>query len=322
MVTADTVSADLFKDEYMKTALSLGVVALLCVGGAHATCGPIMVSPAPTNPNLVIDQPLLDVSAPPWLADQVYQKGDIVMHTNGIYQARWWTQNEEPGPAWASWELLTQENAQWRSEAVYNQGDQVLHEGKIYQAQYWTQGQNPSNGGPWLETQTSQKLRAANFIQESYDCGAPPQYNPDGSYYYTRHYMRSISLATEVTDEIIFDTVRFANNFTGRVEPVTAVIDGQTCQGQAACNALLDGEEKQVSYYSLATKSWSKTYGTVMPTPTPQPTFEPTPSYVPRIATDELGERTMQPPTYEPTPPPQMILVCNNQDICRQVMLN
>ncbi|MCE2571955.1 carbohydrate-binding protein [Motilimonas eburnea] len=306
----------------MKTALSLGAVALILAGSANATCGPIMVSPAPTNPNIVVDRPYVDVFAPAWEADRVYQKGEIVLHTDGVYQARWWTQNEEPGPTWASWEKLKRDYDQWSYDDVYYQDDLVLYQGKAYQAQYWTQGHIPANGTPWLETEASKQLRAANFIQESYDCGAPPQINPDGSYYYTRHYVRSISLATEVTDEVIFDTVRFSNNFTGRVEMITAVIDGQTCHGQAACNALLNGEEKQVSYYSLATKSWSKTYGSVMPTPTPQPTYEPTPSYVPRIETGELGERTVEPPTYEPTPPPEMILVCNNQDMCREVKIN
>ncbi|WP_434339588.1 carbohydrate-binding protein [Motilimonas cestriensis] len=304
----------------MKTRLCVGMIALLCAGYAQATCGPIMVSPAPTLPGLVVDQPLVDVSAPAWQADEVYQKGDIVLHTDGLYQARWWTQNEAPGPTWASWELLTRENAQWRSSAVYNQGDTALYNGKLYQAQYWTQGQVPSDGGPWLETQTSKKLLAANFIQESYDCGAPPQMNPDGSYYYTRNYLRSISLATEMTDEVIFDTVRFSPNGAGKIELITAVIDGQTCKGQAACNTLLNGEEKQVSYYSIATKSWSKTYGSVMPTPTPIPT--PIPNFEQVEAIDEFESLSMMPPTLEPTPMPEIVLVCNDQDICRQVIVN
>ncbi|MCE2594905.1 hypothetical protein K6Y31_08765 [Motilimonas cestriensis] len=304
----------------MKRMLPIGLLSLLAAGQVQATCGPIINTPITDNTDLVVDFPLVDVSAPLWQSEQVYQAGEIVLHTNGLYQARWWTQNEAPGPTWASWKLLTRENDVWRSNAVYNQGDTVLFGGKIYQAQYWTQGQTPSELGPWVVAEVTKKMQAAQFSLESYDCGAPPQMNPDGSYYYTRHYVRSISLATEMTDEVIFDTVRFSSNFTGKIEPITAVIDGQTCKGQAACNALLNGEEKQVSYYSIATKSWSKTYGSVMPTPTPIPT--PPPSFEQAQANEELESRTMMPPTLEPTPVPEVVLVCSEKDICRKVIVN
>ena len=123
----------------MKLRFPLGLLACVMAGQAAATCGPIMQSPLYfSDKGLVVDYPVMDVAAPMWQADQVYQAGDMVLAQNGLYVARWWTQNEQPGPAWVSWQLITREYDNWQPSAVYELGDKVLFEGKIYHCTHYS----------------------------------------------------------------------------------------------------------------------------------------------------------------------------------------
>lgn len=121
---------------------------------------------APVEEPTVIDV-LPEVSAPepgpnPWYASTVYQRGDLVQHDGVVYEARWWTRDQEPGAtswfgAWAevgpaAGAPAVAECAEpWDASTVYLGGDVVAHDGVNHRAQWWTRGQEPgaSVWGSW-----------------------------------------------------------------------------------------------------------------------------------------------------------------------------
>ncbi|WP_435736391.1 carbohydrate-binding protein [Cellulosimicrobium sp. PMB13] len=110
---------------------------------------------------------LPEVSAPepgpnPWYASTAYQRGDLVQHDGVVYEARWWTRNQEPGtsPWFGPWAEVGPATAApavaecaepWDASTVYVGGEVVAHDGVAYRAQWWTRGQEPgaSVWGSW-----------------------------------------------------------------------------------------------------------------------------------------------------------------------------
>nr|WP_212567940.1 carbohydrate-binding protein [Bacillus alkalicellulosilyticus] len=118
---------------------------------------------------------------PSWNPNTVYTN-EIVTHNGQLWQAQWWTQNQEPGTTgqWGPWQPVGDAPApnpspdptpnpdpnptpspdpdpgtpgqypSWDSNTIYT-NEIVTHNGQLWQAQWYTQNQEPgaSQWGPW-----------------------------------------------------------------------------------------------------------------------------------------------------------------------------
>ncbi len=102
-----------------------------------------------------------------WSAKKVYNNGDKVVYNGKVWEARWYTQNEEPGSTgpygvWldcGSASNVTVSNAPvptnattispWDSQIVYYQGDIVSHNGKNWIAGWYSINEEPGSTGQW-----------------------------------------------------------------------------------------------------------------------------------------------------------------------------
>ncbi|WP_078579508.1 cellulase family glycosylhydrolase [Salipaludibacillus agaradhaerens] len=101
---------------------------------------------------------------PAWDPNQIYTN-EIVYHNGQLWQAKWWTQNQEPGDPYGPWEPLKSdpdsgepdptppsdpgENPAWDPTQIYTD-EIVYHNGQLWQAKWWTQNQEPGDPyGPW-----------------------------------------------------------------------------------------------------------------------------------------------------------------------------
>lgn len=101
-------------------------------------------------------------STPTWDPEQVYTEGDRVTHDGTVWEAQWWTRNQEPrNEEWYVWQPVdgadgtggdsssgdSNGNATpaWRSDRIYRSGDRVTHDGTVWEAQWWTSGTEPRN---------------------------------------------------------------------------------------------------------------------------------------------------------------------------------
>jgi len=93
-----------------------------------------------------------------WDANRVFDSGDRVIWDGRIFEAQWWTQNQEPGTSpWGSWmEIGTPTTvdgnvyATWTDSRVFDSGDIVAYNGQLWRARWWTRNQNPGTiHGPW-----------------------------------------------------------------------------------------------------------------------------------------------------------------------------
>ncbi|MDT9726687.1 glycoside hydrolase family 5 protein [Xylanibacillus composti] len=97
----------------------------------------------------------------------MYTGGEIVSHKGQLWQAQWWTQNQEPGAdQWGPWRVVqndpvdpgnngndpgngTASYPAWNPNSIYNTGDIVSHNGQLWLARWWTQNQEPGTTGQW-----------------------------------------------------------------------------------------------------------------------------------------------------------------------------
>ncbi|GAK02669.1 extracellular serine protease [Geomicrobium sp. JCM 19037] len=108
-------------------------------------------TPDPENP------PLCEHNA--WSSSSIYVGGDRVEHNGNFYEAKWWTQGEDPEQSgqWDVWKIAsdcTEPDEDhgypaWSTSDIYVGGDRVLHDGQLFEAKWWTQGENPNNSGQW-----------------------------------------------------------------------------------------------------------------------------------------------------------------------------
>lgn len=292
----------------MKLIFPLGLAALLCAGQANASC---MLLPEGTMSGisyLTADLAKPNVAAPEWQPEQVYQEGDVVRFGEELYQARWWTQFEAPGPAWASWERVTLDNEPWQEALVYEQGDKVLFDGHLYQAQYWNQGNSPAVSGAWALDPQGEKMLASYYAISGYSCVRPP------SDFYSDNYWESsgqltLRLLEEITDEILYDYVVIEHDDKLTRVPFEASVEGEVCSGQQACNALLDGQAKAVVYLTGYGYSFHKTHGTYGPTP--EPTLPPA------VPADEPSSQAQASNAKDDDR--AVVKYCNQDHVCRAI---
>lgn len=305
----------------MKLIFPLGLVALLVAGQVNAR--PSWCSDLPDRPVnnedafLVSEAAKPNISAPEWQAEQVYQKGDVVMFGEELYQARWWTQFEAPGPAWTSWERIKQDNAPWQQDLVYEQNNTVLFDGHIFQAQYWNQGNSPAESGAWQLEQQSEKLLASELVISGYQCLSPLEWCAELASEEESH--RALWMKPEITDQILYDYVIIEHGDKVTTVPFEAVVEGQVCQGQVACNNLLDGQAKFVEYRTGYSYTYRIIHGDCGPAPTPLPTIEPTPPMV-EIKQDVLTADESK--SSAKTDVQVVVKYCNQDHLCRPIVID
>ncbi|CAH0532456.1 hypothetical protein VST7929_00285 [Vibrio stylophorae] len=83
-----------------------------------------------------------------WQADVAYPAQSEVLYLGVRYQAKWWTQGDQPDQSQA-WQVMSSETNAWQAATAYNAGDIVTYQGKRYQAQWWTQGDQPDQSQAW-----------------------------------------------------------------------------------------------------------------------------------------------------------------------------
>jgi chitinase len=127
-----------------------------------------------------------------WSPSGAYLEGTKVVWHHNVYQAKWWTQGDQPdNPVLQTWQtpwqligpVLPGETPipqptlppgtypNWDGTATYNTGQRVLFNGVPYQAKWWNQGQSPAaatsnpDNSPWVpltQSQVSQIESASN----------------------------------------------------------------------------------------------------------------------------------------------------------------
>ncbi|AHE50780.1 chitinase [Aeromonas hydrophila 4AK4] len=90
-------------------------------------------------------------SWPAWSASTVYNADTKVSHNQLVWQAKYWTQGNEPSQAADQWKLVSQVQLGWNAGVAYSGGDVTTHNGRKWQAQYWTRGNEPGKHDVWLD---------------------------------------------------------------------------------------------------------------------------------------------------------------------------
>jgi chitinase len=103
---------------------------------------------------------------PLWRDSKAYTEGAKVVWQGRVYQAKWWTESDQPdAPVKHLWEtpwrylgpVLESDRAavragnpandgsrtRWAAEMVFVAGDEVKHDGHAFRAKWWTQGDPP-----------------------------------------------------------------------------------------------------------------------------------------------------------------------------------
>ncbi|QXC37861.1 glycosyl hydrolase family 18 protein [Aeromonas jandaei] len=88
---------------------------------------------------------------PAWQASKVYNGGDKVSHNQLVWQAKYWTQGNEPSRTADQWTLVSKVQLGWDANIAYNSGDLTNHNGRQWKAQYWTRGDEPGKAAVWQD---------------------------------------------------------------------------------------------------------------------------------------------------------------------------
>ena len=88
---------------------------------------------------------------PAWQASATYNGGDKVSHQGLVWQAKYWTQGNEPSRSADQWKLTSNVQLGWDAAVAYNAGDLTTHNGRSWKAQYWSRGDEPGVAAVWLD---------------------------------------------------------------------------------------------------------------------------------------------------------------------------
>ncbi|RGE20073.1 glycosyl hydrolase family 18 [Leucobacter sp. wl10] len=117
----------------------------------------------PRNPAGTLEDDPKTSPYPIWSSDASYPADSKVVWRRSVYEAKWWTQGDQPDQTTESgaqpWRLLgpvlpgekpverprlpADAYAAWQKAAEYRRGDRVLFDGSGYEAKWWTQGDSP-----------------------------------------------------------------------------------------------------------------------------------------------------------------------------------
>lgn len=227
----------------MNLALPAGIMLSMIACSAGAFTGNNYYQTDAINNRLSVEAASKTPQLAPWQRDTVYQKGAKVEFAGQEYSARWWTENEQPGPSWVSWEPQTPDLALWSEARVYHQGELALFDGVIYQATYWTQGDLPNELASWQVAEVSTLLRKQVF---DFRHEMEPNYILNGHNAIITT-STSINLRLDINDTFVFDHLRqYQHNGYWKTK-LKAKVNGQECEGQSECNELLTGINDLVS---------------------------------------------------------------------------
>ncbi|MCS3459800.1 glycosyl hydrolase family 18 protein [Aeromonas sp. BIGb0445] len=88
---------------------------------------------------------------PAWQASVAYNGNAKVSHNSLVWQAKYWTQGNEPSRSADQWKLVSQVQLGWDAAVAYNAGDLTTHQGHSWKAQYWTKGEEPGVAVVWQD---------------------------------------------------------------------------------------------------------------------------------------------------------------------------
>ncbi|MBW3783844.1 glycoside hydrolase [Aeromonas veronii] len=88
---------------------------------------------------------------PAWKAASTYNSGDKVSHNQLVWQAKYWTQGNEPSRTADQWLLVSKVQLGWDANVAYNGGELTTHNGRQWKAQYWTKGNEPGKHDVWQD---------------------------------------------------------------------------------------------------------------------------------------------------------------------------
>ncbi|MGL5609564.1 MAG: PKD domain-containing protein, partial [Aeromonas veronii] len=88
---------------------------------------------------------------PVWKAASTYNSGDKVSHNQLVWQAKYWTQGNEPSRTADQWLLVSKVQLGWDANVAYNGGELTTHNGRQWKAQYWTKGNEPGKHDVWQD---------------------------------------------------------------------------------------------------------------------------------------------------------------------------
>lgn len=88
---------------------------------------------------------------PAWQADKIYQGQEKVSHQQLVWQAKWWSQGNEPRLSAEEWALVSRVQLGWDASAAYSGGEQTVHRGRLWKAQWWTRGNEPGKAAVWID---------------------------------------------------------------------------------------------------------------------------------------------------------------------------
>ncbi|MBS4688510.1 glycoside hydrolase [Aeromonas sobria] len=91
------------------------------------------------------------VNWPVWKAATTYNSGDKVSHNQLVWQAKYWTQGNEPSRTTDQWLLVSKVQLGWDANVAYNGGEITTHNGRQWKAQYWTKGNEPGKHDVWQD---------------------------------------------------------------------------------------------------------------------------------------------------------------------------
>ncbi|WP_421276934.1 glycosyl hydrolase family 18 protein [Aeromonas veronii] len=88
---------------------------------------------------------------PVWKATSTYNSGDKVSHNQLVWQAKYWTQGNEPSRTADQWLLVSKVQLGWDANVAYNGGELTTHNGRQWKAQYWSKGNEPGKHDVWQD---------------------------------------------------------------------------------------------------------------------------------------------------------------------------
>ncbi|WP_150460373.1 carbohydrate-binding protein [Nesterenkonia ebinurensis] len=97
---------------------------------------------------------------PAWDASTVYTGGQIVEYDGRVFEALWWTQNQQPGASpYSAWSEIGAPTVcasgtypAWAASTEFTGGETVVFNGTVYTAKWYSRNQEPGDQwGPWEE---------------------------------------------------------------------------------------------------------------------------------------------------------------------------
>lgn len=87
-----------------------------------------------------------------WDKSKVYYAGDRILYNGNEYEAKHWTQGNQPDISDA-WKLLSDVAVEWNAQKAYQGGEKVIYQGVAYKAKWWTKGDIPGQASVWEKIQ-------------------------------------------------------------------------------------------------------------------------------------------------------------------------